>query len=1481
MQTQGFYTDLLTNVVDKTQAAMNTPFQNFTGEKVAPLTANENQGIASAATNAGKYNPLLTAAGTTAQGQMSQNGPTSSELSGFMNPYTEYVLNNSLARLSEQSQANNVNIGSMAAMQGAFGGTRHGVLEGANMAEFLKSSGELSNKTYSDAFDKGMTNWNNSQSIKNQGVNNALNTSTSGQTVDANQLNDLMKTGATQRSIPQAQNDFNLAEFLRQQADPMQKAGFGSAAASAFPLAVFPTTGTVSNVNTPSTASQIVGGLATAASLYSAIGSGSTADPNGDYGHNAKGGLIKNYAVGGSVEGNSSARFGSDFNVNDYLSSIRDRMHMSLYGSRTQVPGPSGSPIDPNGTRAPSPTDTRLGRNRFNPDFMDRLSELFSQFGKSTHGGQDIRDAKTAEQNRTTADNAKILEQDALHQHSMLGSMGKAPFDMAALVRGATTSPSMEGDDPLGRYAGYSAFAGGGKVTQYSKDERDALTRLIQKQVFEKGQTIDYDFDQKPPVLRGSIGDVPLPRPKPTETVLHPSEERAYQIWKAKYAPRDSGQDYDLRGAFKDGLRPDPRTGHWPDTYKMPWHPTFSNQSKYYDIDPLAAGSWDGDRFVPPQHKFAKGGQIPKFSGKDGSTVLPNFTEPPEGDPLRDIEGAPTFRQDLNPENYDLGIDQLEAAHTRKVGDKYVPMDSFLSLNGHTQAFSLYQFLPGTWNGDIKKLSADDRKRLNIKPVSQAELLRYQQGDKELYDVLPSREAQRYVYHKVRLPTIAKALRDANLPVTPENVYYGHHFGEGAAPAVIKAFKDASPGAPMIEALREAGLKNFTPKDIEANGFNKPLRQYLDKVHNAFNNPGISPTTSTLNATDTQSRGPSNPSDWVDVLTSPGMQPKNYNTYEIKDALSRAKPYDADWAHWRSDVEKAQPADNTDPRYHRNRSFPTGEVDNRVSMPGVPFDRPPYHWHEGMPPATAADLFPPVRRRIMDNSNQDINYSGDENLSMSERADILTRKSRPEVQVSKERGEMMGRETDRTPQVGIEHFLNMFSPGFAKGGSIRKYAGQGDSVVMPIVQDDITMPIDQDKLAEMRDRARREWELKGILDNLAPGPGYVEPPEKTYSTPRPNMIDERDPLGALATPLTGKDRYLQAVDANRKQLGLKPLTDVSAKTWADSAQGAKDYSEGAYENGSRLVSAPWGSNDTYAGRAIEMPARMLASTIPLINEGAGQVLRGGMNVMSGLFDHIDDKAAPATGRKDLTANPAPLASPLDNYQYDAGDPFGVGNVLGAGDKLLDPNASPINTDDLTSNVVDDNHQQNQGADLYEQYIRDAKKRMDAADNEKQAPFLGMFGHVNKGLLNFGLTMLASPGNSFAEDLGLSGKASLDADQADLLQKQNMAAKRFDDAINARYKKALVDSLDPNKQMKIAKFKAEQDRLLEQYKAEITVAANDRKAIQEAHQHYRDELQKLYAAKGSDGYPSDAQQKEFTNFGLPELPPTPDMIEDTD
>lgn len=83
------------------------------------------------------------------------------------------------------------------------------------------------------------------------------------------------------------------------------------------------------------------------------------------------------------------------------------------------------------------------------------------------------------------------------------------------------------------------------------------------------------------------------------DTKLTPAQEAQFQVWKAKNAPNDSGEDYDLRGLFLSGQGTDQR-GHATDQFKKPNHPTFSDESQYSGKDGNVGGHWgDNGTFTP------------------------------------------------------------------------------------------------------------------------------------------------------------------------------------------------------------------------------------------------------------------------------------------------------------------------------------------------------------------------------------------------------------------------------------------------------------------------------------------------------------------------------------------------------------------------------------------------------------------------------------------------------------------------------------------------------------------------------------------------------------------------------------------------------------------------------------------------------------------------------------------------------------------
>lgn len=58
----------------------------------------------------------------------------------------------------------------------------------------------------------------------------------------------------------------------------------------------------------------------------------------------------------------------------------------------------------------------------------------------------------------------------------------------------------------------------------------------------------------------------------------------------------DAKFDYDMQGWYKANPDASPHTGaHYPDTFKKPNHPTFSDESIYHGVDGNQGGTWGLD----------------------------------------------------------------------------------------------------------------------------------------------------------------------------------------------------------------------------------------------------------------------------------------------------------------------------------------------------------------------------------------------------------------------------------------------------------------------------------------------------------------------------------------------------------------------------------------------------------------------------------------------------------------------------------------------------------------------------------------------------------------------------------------------------------------------------------------------------------------------------------------------------------------------
>lgn len=78
-------------------------------------------------------------------------------------------------------------------------------------------------------------------------------------------------------------------------------------------------------------------------------------------------------------------------------------------------------------------------------------------------------------------------------------------------------------------------------------------------------------------------------RPGPYQTTLPPEQEAAFRAWvqahRVPFDPDNATSDYDMRGYWlnQTGTQVNPNDGqpHYPDTFKTPYHQSFSNESRY------------------------------------------------------------------------------------------------------------------------------------------------------------------------------------------------------------------------------------------------------------------------------------------------------------------------------------------------------------------------------------------------------------------------------------------------------------------------------------------------------------------------------------------------------------------------------------------------------------------------------------------------------------------------------------------------------------------------------------------------------------------------------------------------------------------------------------------------------------------------------------------------------------------------------------
>lgn len=117
----------LNDIWSKVSSAASTPYQAYTGQLVAGLNPTQQTGISNVSNAVGTASPYFDLASQYGQAGAASINPN--DVSKYMNPYTQSVINSTQANFNEGNQQQQQQLKGNAAAQGALGGDRVGVAQ--------------------------------------------------------------------------------------------------------------------------------------------------------------------------------------------------------------------------------------------------------------------------------------------------------------------------------------------------------------------------------------------------------------------------------------------------------------------------------------------------------------------------------------------------------------------------------------------------------------------------------------------------------------------------------------------------------------------------------------------------------------------------------------------------------------------------------------------------------------------------------------------------------------------------------------------------------------------------------------------------------------------------------------------------------------------------------------------------------------------------------------------------------------------------------------------------------------------------------------------------------------------------------------------------------------------------------------------------------------------------------------------------------
>lgn len=189
------------------------PYQAYTGERVAGLSANEQQGVGLAASSAGEWRGDMESARA---GLDSVEKFTDADMEAYMNPYIKGALDPAAREIGEYGAKQENQLAGQQSSMGAFSGSRARLAMRDQQELTQQGISDLYGKGYAQAFDTGAALWSADQDRAIQQSSEYMRMAGLGSDLVSKDIHNLMTTGETARYVEQLGKDFDYQQFIEE-----------------------------------------------------------------------------------------------------------------------------------------------------------------------------------------------------------------------------------------------------------------------------------------------------------------------------------------------------------------------------------------------------------------------------------------------------------------------------------------------------------------------------------------------------------------------------------------------------------------------------------------------------------------------------------------------------------------------------------------------------------------------------------------------------------------------------------------------------------------------------------------------------------------------------------------------------------------------------------------------------------------------------------------------------------------------------------------------------------------------------------------------------------------------------------------------------------------------------------------------------------------------------------------------------------------